>query len=607
MPVCAQGNIFDIALKVDLTIVFGHIAFNDLGGTWLKFKQSHPQWEHINDPFLEFQHEPQAICEGRWIWFIPDETNGGMTDEQLAEVFHDIFGWATDLKIHRVATNGVPNIDHDPDFSQASANRISEDRRARFIFDNLKPYEKDKSVKVTLISLTDVFVRNRPYRQPNNPELRSFNKGIQMPSKPTLSKKQFLDSDHVQGFIEFLKQYVSGTETFEHRYKDRRSGKTLEFNSIYDAFEKYSYPMGRKFREAGRKDHKSYATNARVLKRLQKQIREAFEQKNAEGLLASSIEILEWGGVAGAKEGDSKKSGNRLWLHKNHPHGEGLAEAYKEAQTVFLSDEPCLDDVRRSNAGFTKIYSLLFENFIIYDSRVAAALGLFVVRYCTNKSLKSIPPELDFGWMPAKEAAKASSPKLRNADAGPYEFSKASSERLHASANIRANWIFEKVLPTNAKPSGKRFAGLPKGERMRALESAFFMIGYDLGSHHWLPKKPIGSGADPLDRLIDLQTIAKGIPFEAQDLGLGYQLVVGQNSSKLFVPKVSITEIVQESAGTTLPIGSSRTAPPDGSLGAILLDKVSATAMASYVAPLLVHLGLAEIVDRHKIRILDDA
>ena len=140
----------------------------------------------------------------------------------------------------------------------------------------------------------------------------------------------------------------------------------------------------------------------------------------------------------------------------------------------------------RSNAGFTKIYSLLFENFIIYDSRVAAALGLFVVRYCTDNGLPKIPPELDFGWMPAKEEAKTSSPKLRNADAGPYEFSKASREQLHASANIRANWIFEQVLPTNAEPSGEWFAKLPKAERMRALESAFFMIGYDLGSHEWL-------------------------------------------------------------------------------------------------------------------------
>jgi hypothetical protein len=481
MPVCMQGNIFDIALKVDLTVVFGHIAFNDLGGSWLEFSHSHPRWKHINDPFLEFQQEPQAICEGRWIWFVPDETNGGMADEKLAEVFHDIFGWAAQSNIRRVATNGVPNIDHDPDFSRASANRISEDRRARFIFDHLQRYEKDNGVKITLISLTDVFFRNRPYRQSGNPERRPSNKGIQMPSEPTLSKTLFLESDDVKGFIEFLKQYVSGNYAFGHSYLDRDTNTRLDFWSVFDAFEKYSYPIAKKFREEDSGDFRSFEANARVLKRLQNNIKKAFKSRDSTGLLDSSIEVLEWGGVAGTRNLDSDSPGNWVWLQRNHPFGDGLAEAYQEAQAVFLSDEPCLDDVRRSNAGFTKIYSLLFRNFIIYDSRVAAALGLFVVRYCIVKGLDKIPSELDFGWMEFRGENR------RDASVGSYKFSRiGNNHQRHASSNIRANWIFEQVLPTSAVPSGELFEKLPEAERMRALESAFFMIGYDLGSHEWL-------------------------------------------------------------------------------------------------------------------------
>lgn len=33
------------------------------------------------------------------------------------------------------------------------------------------------------------------------------------------------------------------------------------------------------------------------------------------------------------------------------------------------------------NSGFTKLYSLIFDKFIMYDSRVAAALAFLVMRY----------------------------------------------------------------------------------------------------------------------------------------------------------------------------------------------------------------------------------
>ena len=37
------------------------------------------------------------------------------------------------------------------------------------------------------------------------------------------------------------------------------------------------------------------------------------------------------------------------------------------------------------NSGFTKIYSLYIDDFIIYDSRVGAALGFLVRCYCEEK------------------------------------------------------------------------------------------------------------------------------------------------------------------------------------------------------------------------------
>ena len=165
MPVCSQGNIFDIALKVDLTVVFGHIAFNDLGGTWLEFKRNYPRWGHIHDPFLEFHNKPQAICEGHWIWFVPDEHNGGMSFNLLAETLECIFEWASKANLHTIATNGVADIDHEHEHEHeheriSPANQTSIHRRVRVLNELIDFHETSKGLEVKLISLSDVFIRN---------------------------------------------------------------------------------------------------------------------------------------------------------------------------------------------------------------------------------------------------------------------------------------------------------------------------------------------------------------------------------------------------------------------------------------------------------------
>ena len=53
-----------------------------------------------------------------------------------------------------------------------------------------------------------------------------------------------------------------------------------------------------------------------------------------------------------------------------------------------------------------------------------------------------------------------------------------------------------------------------------------------------------------------------------------------------------------------IPIGTSRTNPPSGSLGVWLQVNVTRTAIASYVGPILVHEGYAEREGRHDIRII---
>jgi len=427
----------------------------------------------------------------------------------------------------------------------------------------------------------------------------------------TVTKDGYLGSKVVKDFLQFLSGYVHGNERFHHEYRDRQRGSNWGCDSVFGAYANYSYPLLTQFRVGSSADHNSFAANATVLEKLSEELRQAYgafpgkntvkQAESGKKLLKASQQVFVWGGVAGPKEKKvTKTTGNYLWLEETFPMGQGLRDAYEKAYSIFFSERPNLSEIGkdgiqkvRSNAGFTKIYSLLFDDFIIYDSRVAATLGLFVVKFCSAKKYTAVPDELNFGWMPPKESKKTTSPKKRDASVAnaSYDFDRANTEAKHAWSNIRANWIFSRLF--EECPNVSPFSALPnKQARLRALESAFFMIGYDLGDHEWLSARPDGDSLIP-DEPFELRTIARNRSFRCRKDGAGYRFVVGESNSKLFLPNSFIQELVTDYSGQELAVGCSRDQPKEGSLGAILKDKVSPTAMASYVAPLLVHLGVA--------------
>ena len=304
-----------------------------------------------------------------------------------------------------------------------------------------------------------------------------------------ICKSEFLDSEHVKGFLDFLASYVCKGNEFAHKYTGKRTKKEWSCESLTNAYQQYCYPLVSVFHEMLKREdnHRGYEANKKVLDALKMDLQASYLKPDEEKLLETSLKVFIWGGVAGPRNEESKRKGNYLWLKGRHPDGKELVCRYKAAHDVFNCASPCLDDVGkegiRSNAGFTKIYSLLFEDFIIYDSRVAATLGLFVIKYCRQKKLKEIPRELDFAWMPHH-----GEDTLRNANVGDLKFgTTTNSERIHASSNIRANWLFTKLFnDDDARCNFPTEDNDCKANKLRALEAAFFMIGYDLTGHPWL-------------------------------------------------------------------------------------------------------------------------
>jgi len=157
MPSSLHGDIFkEITHKAyDLAVIFGHIGFNEMSLSWREFRGLYSNLADVPDPFTMFGGQPVLIGNAQWIWFVPEEHNHGLTDQRLSEILSEVVKWCRSNNICSVITNGIADIDHT---GVTAENRMSDDRRARYLRDYLCKHEGD-GLNFTLISLNDVFVR----------------------------------------------------------------------------------------------------------------------------------------------------------------------------------------------------------------------------------------------------------------------------------------------------------------------------------------------------------------------------------------------------------------------------------------------------------------
>lgn len=80
---------------------------------------------------------------------------------------------------------------------------------------------------------------------------------------------------------------------------------------------------------------------------------------------------------------------------------------------------------------------------------------------------------------------------------------------------------------------------------------------------------------------------------------LGTRIFFGRNSC-IKVGKTQYENLIKEYSGMTIKVGTSRTKPPQNSLGQWLQRNVTKTAIASYVSVILTEEGYAKKVEENK-------
>lgn len=277
-------------------------------------------------------------------------------------------------------------------------------------------------------------------------------------------KTQFLNNQDTISFVSYLADILSKRRPlgFDH------AGRS--YTDIHQAFQSYCWPNRRIDIPTPNGNlvisaKSNYRENKVVLDALQNGIRSALHTLGSSASLADWAQaIMIWGGVY-------TRRGNGNWLNGQR----ATFDSYlNRALTVLQEDDddaPSRMADLRSNAGTTKVHSMLLSDFVIYDSRVAAALAWLVFQWA-NECPQTVPEHLRFSCMRANSTRQ----KKRSPDplAFPYFAATGSGHHHHAKWNLRANWIIEAATAaTDTLPGRNKLSS-------RELEAALFMMGDEL-------------------------------------------------------------------------------------------------------------------------------
>lgn len=279
-----------------------------------------------------------------------------------------------------------------------------------------------------------------------------------------MNKHNLLNDSDVKYFINFLVEKWSSGFDFRMGIKQRgKAPKYIKISSLREAYENYFWeysiksdlvlPQSISLKAYSFKESecildycKSRLINENKLSTSKESIREA-----------SQI-ILKWGGVY--------LKGNRHKVEDgNFDLSNMLNNVINEWQEINIQNKDFYAEFNidfPSNAGFTKIYSLLLNDYIIYDSRVSVALAFLIENCFGDKIPDSLELFIQSSKIVEKEKRKVNS----------FFKSTDNKSNKHFYSNVKASIILKEVINILNKDN--------QNVNLRQIEAALFMIGYDV-------------------------------------------------------------------------------------------------------------------------------
>lgn len=269
-----------------------------------------------------------------------------------------------------------------------------------------------------------------------------------------------VDNDQSDQFCEFLSSEWRGTRP--HSYRVPNSGKSAAWSRTLD-------PMGR-WSAKGLQDAmlkyswngRDYASNEDELKKHGEELRSAIKRSSNSDVCEVARDVMRWGGV----DNVHRQKGTFTWIDEN---SQSICQKLSDAVDLIKDEKAPLDRFDGidliMNSAMTKIVSLSDpeERLVIYDSRVAAALGFFLAKFAEESmdGSRKISDQLRFAV-----AGELRRKPYTNRVRFPSLFGKG-KDRCHAAMMRIASQLIAQVSKgCEASP--------------RQIEAALFMWGYDV-------------------------------------------------------------------------------------------------------------------------------
>ena len=299
-------------------------------------------------------------------------------------------------------------------------------------------------------------------------------------SVPTMiNKKEFLSTNEL--FIDWFSVCCDSRLKDEtlHSWISRsvkaqsKKGQEWRCSNLWEGFQKYYWKTTNPFNG---KQITSFQDSEDCLLQLQYMLLESLNKEDSVKLAESIEKVLIWGGV-------NQRPKIASDLRSLYQDGDALLAYVTDAIKYLTENMASIDScspfrndfpVLQVDSGTTKVFSLLVENFIIYDSRVGAALGILVAKWLSNTNFECVPNDLLFSWSPGS----VSTPRDPNIFLleKTNRFPRISNNVERIAINIKASWICEEAINRLDDKSG--FKALTRSQAIRALEASLFMLGY---------------------------------------------------------------------------------------------------------------------------------
>jgi len=242
-----------------------------------------------------------------------------------------------------------------------------------------------------------------------------------------LNKREFLSNQSTKKYIDnlirvfFTKQIV---EESLGAYKWPNNKNALNFEQTYQCFQEW-----------------------------RKNLNIAINQNCQSSAYQICKDVLEWGGVGVAKKNIIKI--------EEIKKGKRLISLLKKAKETINAEQINIDKIDFPvNSGFSKVYTCLSENFIIYDSRVAAKMCSL-----SNSLFKDENP-LNIG--------KAAYNAKVNRNPGKQFPMISGNNKKYFDSIIKAAWIIEDISKKH------EILNLKQDKLIFAFQTTLFHAGYEI-------------------------------------------------------------------------------------------------------------------------------